>query len=234
MKPAAVVFDLDGSLVDSLPDLRAALNAMLRELGRRELSPDEVRGMIGDGTHALVGRALRDTSEDVDLASNAERAHKRFLNFYEAAPIKLSRLYPDVARTLELLVEAGAHLAICTNKQQRATLAVLKGFRIAQYFQVVVGGDIIPFHKPDPRHLLAALEQLHVDPNEAVMVGDNENDYTAGRGAGSRVILMRYGYMRVPPESLSPDAWLCDFAEIPKTVLKLFGTRKAKAAEGIV
>ena len=74
---------------------------------------------------------------------------------------------------------------------------MLEGFGIGQYFEVVVGGDIVPFRKPDPRHLLAALEQLDVAPNEAVMVGDNENDHAAGRGAGSRVILMRYGYLRV-------------------------------------
>jgi phosphoglycolate phosphatase len=96
MQQAALVFDLDGTLVGSLPDLRAALNEMLRGLARRELSADEVRGMIGDGTHALVGRALRATGEIVDL----ENPHQRFLDFYEAAPTRLSRLYPNVATTL--------------------------------------------------------------------------------------------------------------------------------------
>jgi 2-phosphoglycolate phosphatase, prokaryotic len=220
MEPTALVFDLDGTLVDSLPDLRAALNEMLREVGRRELSPSEVRSMIGDGTHALVPRALRATGEVIDRSLILENAHERFLNFYEAVPTKLSRLYPGVAKTLESLVESGTHLAVCTNKQQRATLAVLEGFGIAQYFEAIVGGDCVPFHKPDPRHLLAAIEQLHVDPNEAIMVGDNENDYAAARGAGSRVVLMRYGYLRVPAESLNPDAWLSDFSEIPNTLAK--------------
>jgi len=211
MHQAALVFDLDGTLVDSLPDLRAALNDMLRGFGRRELSADEVRRMIGDGSQALVGRALRATGEAVDV----ERAHRRFLDFYEAAPTKLSRLYPDVPTTLRCLVELGARLAICTNKQQAATLAVLDGFNIAKYFDVIVGGDVIPFRKPDPRHLLTALEQLRVLPGEAAMIGDNENDYTAGRAAGTAVILMRYGYLRVPPETLAPDAWLDRFADIP-------------------
>jgi phosphoglycolate phosphatase len=211
MQKAALVFDLDGTLVDSLPDLRAALNEMLRGLTRRELSADEVRRMIGDGTHALVQRALHATGEVVDL----ESAHHRFLDFYEAAPTRLSRLYPDVATTLSSLVGSGARLAICTNKQQAATLAVLDGFDIAKYFEVIVGGDLVPFRKPDPRHLLTVLEQVRASPKQSVMIGDNENDYAAARAAGVAVILMRYGYLRVPPDMLAPDAWLDQFADIP-------------------
>jgi len=214
MQQGALVFDLDGTLVDSLPDLRAALNEMLRGFARRELSADEVRSMIGDGTQALVGRALRATGEAVDL----ENAHQRFCDFYEAAPTRLSRLYPGVATTLRSLIGSGARLAICTNKQQAPTLAVLEGFNIAKYFAVIVGGDVVPFRKPDPRHLLTALEQLRASPNESVMIGDNENDHAAARAAGGAVILMRYGYLRVPPETLAPDAWLDHFADIPSAL----------------
>ena len=211
MRKIALVFDLDGTLVDSLPDLRAALNEMLRGLARHELSADQVRRMIGDGTHALVERALRATGEVAEL----ENAHQRFLTFYQAMPTRLSRLYPRVATTLRSLTESGARLGICTNKQQTATFAVLEGFNIAKYFEVIVGGDVVSFRKPDPRHLLAALEQLGASPDEAVMVGDSENDYAAGRGAGAAVILMRYGYLRVLAETLAPDAWLDRFADIP-------------------
>ena len=211
MQQAALVFDLDGTLVDSLPDLHAALNEMLRGLGRRELSAEEVRRMIGDGSQALVKKALRATGDAVDL----ENAHQRFLDSYEADPTRLSRLYPEVETTLRSLVGSGARLAICTNKQQATTLAVLDVFNIAKYFEVIVGGDVVPFRKPDPRHLLAALEQLGESPNQAVMIGDNENDHAAGRAAGTAVILLRYGYLRVPPETLAPDAWLDQFVGIP-------------------
>ena len=211
MHKTALVFDLDGTLVDSLPDLRAALNEMLRGLARRELSADVVRRKIGDGTYALVERALRATGEVVDL----ENAHQRFLDFYQSAPTRLSRLYPGVATTLRSLVRSGARLAICTNKQQAATLAVLAGLNIAEYFKVIVGGDVVPFRKPDPRHLLTALKRLNASPNESVMIGDNENDHAAARAAGVAVILMRYGYLRVLPETLAPDAWLDRFADIP-------------------
>ena len=144
-----------------------------------------------------------------------KNAHQRFLDFYEAAPTRLSRLYPNVATTLRSLVRSGARLAICTNKQQAATLAVLNGFGIAKYFEVILGGDLVPFRKPDPRHLLSVLELLRASPNESVMIGDNENDYAAARAAGVAVILVRYGYLRVPPETLAPDAWLDHFADIP-------------------
>jgi phosphoglycolate phosphatase len=116
------------------------------------------------------------------------------------------------------LRSAGARLAICTNKPQAATIAVLDGLGIRKNFEAIVGGDSVPWRKPDPRHLLAAVEQLHATPATAVMIGDNENDFAAARAAGLPVILMRYGYLRVPPESLCPDAWLDDFAAIPQTV----------------
>jgi phosphoglycolate phosphatase len=216
MKRAALIFDLDGTLVDSAPDLRAALNEMLSGMRRRELTSDEVRRMIGDGTRALVERALTATSTVTDV----DAAHRRFLQLYEAAPAKLSRLYPGVEATLKSLRASGARLAICTNKPQAATLGVLEGFRIAGYFDAVLGGDAVPFRKPDPRHLVAAIERLGATTNDAVMIGDNENDYAAARAAGIPVILMRHGYLRVPPETLVPDAWLDHFRDIPQALAR--------------
>ena len=190
---------------------------MLREHGRRELAPEEVRQMIGDGSRALVERALAATG----TVSEAEAAHERYFDFYTAASTNLSRLYDGVIETLAALRASGARLAVCTNKPQRATAIVLEGFRLAHYFDAVLGGDAVPFRKPDPRHLLAALEQLGATTSEAVMIGDNENDYGAARAAGIPVILMRYGYVRVEPETLAPEAWLQAFGEIPATVARL-------------
>jgi phosphoglycolate phosphatase len=218
MKPLAVLFDLDGTLIDSLPDLLAALNEMLRDLDAAQLTGEEVRSMIGDGSRALVERALAAAGATGGL----ESAHRKFLQVYEAAPAKLSRIYPGVAVTLKALCESGARLAVCTNKPQTATVAVLESFDVATYFDVVLGGDVVPFRKPDPRHLLAAIDQLGSCPNEAAMVGDNENDYAAARAAGIPVILMRYGYLRVPPQTVVPDAWLDDFAAIPATLATIF------------
>jgi len=217
MKRTALVFDLDGTLVNSLPDLRAALNEILRGLGRRDLTPDEVRRMIGDGTRALVERALAVTG---GTTGDFEAAHEHFLEIYEAAPAKLSSLYPGVNETLKSLHNSGARLGICTNKLQAATVAVLQAFKIDKYFDTVLGGDVGSFRKPDPRHLLLAIERLGATPNESIMIGDNENDYTAARAVGIPVILMRYGYLRVPCETLQPDVWLDQFDQVPDKVAR--------------
>jgi phosphoglycolate phosphatase len=217
MKRTALLFDLDGTLVDSLPDLRAAMNEFLEALGRRPLAADEVRRMVGDGTPALVERGLAATGEAVGVAA----AHADFLRLYEAAPTRLSRLYPGVPETLAALRRSGARLAVCTNKPQAATLGVLDGLGIGGYFDAVLGGDAVPFKKPDPRHLMAALDRLGAAPGEAAMIGDNENDHAAARAAALPVILMRYGYLRAPADSLAPDAWLDRFADIPEALARL-------------
>jgi len=213
----AIVFDLDGTLIDTAPDLRAILNQVLVGMARRELTLEEVRRMIGDGTPAMMERALAATGGITDL----DRAHRKLMQIYEAAPVNLSRLYPEVETTLRLLRDSGASLGICTNKPQAATLSVLEAFNIAHYFEAVAGGDIVPFRKPDPRHLLGVIQSLKATISEAVMIGDSENDYAAARSAGVPVILMRYGYLRVPPERLTPDIWLDDFAAIPWALARL-------------
>jgi phosphoglycolate phosphatase len=213
----AIVFDLDGTLIDTAPDLRAALNQVLVGMDRRELTLEEVRRMIGDGTPALMERALAATGTMTDL----NQAHRKLVQIYEASLANLSRLFPGVDTTLRLLRDSGANLGICTNKPQAATLSVLEAFNVAHYFEAVVGADIVPFRKPDPRHLLSVIQRLRVTISEAVMVGDSENDYAAARSAGVPVILMRYGYLRVPPEKLAPDIWLDDFAAIPSALARL-------------
>ena len=200
---------------------------MLRGLKRQELSSDEVRRMIGDGTHALVGRALRATGEGFDL----EYAHQQFLEFYQATLTRLTKPYPGVVETVGLLRESGARLGVCTNKQQACTLAVLDGLGIAKYFDAIFGGDVVPHRKPDGRHLLAVLEQLDASPGESVMIGDSENDYATARSIGASVILMRYGYLRGRPETLAPDAWLERFADLPNVIRDLFSVQHTKPAQ---
>ena len=220
----ALIFDLDGTLIDSLPDLTAALNRMLTELGRRELAAAEVRAMIGDGTRALVKRALVATGGMPDL----EQAHATFSDFYKEALTRLTRLYPGVRETLAILRKFGARLGICTNKSQVMTMSVLKEFGIAEDFTAVIGGDVVPLRKPNPAHLLAVIEQLETIPRDAIMVGDGENDYAVARALRIPVILMSYGYLHVAPESLTPDAWIDRFVDIPQTVARIRSTAGSK------
>lgn len=213
-----LVFDLDGTLVDSVPDLRAALNQMLGERGRRSLSPPQVKRMVGDGVPALVARALAASGAD---PSEAVTALPRFLEIYEANAAQLTRPYPGVPETLATLRRRGYRAAICTNKPQRATVAVLRGVGLLPLFDGIAGGDRFPVRKPNPGHLLSLIAELGASPTASAMIGDNENDAAAAHAAAVPLLLMRYGYARVDPESLSADALLDRFSELPGALDRL-------------
>jgi phosphoglycolate phosphatase len=218
VKGFLLLFDLDGTLVDSVPDLRAALNEMLRERGRPPLTLPQVKRMVGDGAPAMVARALAVTGpETIDVGG----ALARFLEIYEANPVRLTRLYPDVRRTLTELRRRGYSTAICTNKPQRATIAVVEGLGLGDLFDGIAGGDRFPVRKPDPGHVLGLIDELAARPEASVMIGDNENDAAAARAAGVRLVLMRYGYARVDPASLAADALLDHFGELPEALTRL-------------
>jgi phosphoglycolate phosphatase len=213
-----LVFDLDGTLVDSVPDLRAALNQMLRERGRRLLSTHEVKRMVGDGVPALVARALAAGGAD---PSEAVTAVPRFLEIYEANAARLTRPYPGVPETLTALHDLGYGAAICTNKPQRATIAVLRGLGLLPFFEGIAGGDRFAVRKPDPGHLLGVISELGSSPAASAMIGDNENDAAAARAASVPLVLMRYGYARSDPDTLAADALLDRFSELPDALERL-------------
>jgi phosphoglycolate phosphatase len=213
-----LVFDLDGTLIDSAPDLRAALNRMLRERGCPPLSLAQVRQMIGDGVPTLVARALAASGAD---PGDAARVLPRFLQLYEADAVRLTRPYPGVPETLAALRARDYRTAICTNKPQRATQTVLDGLGLASLFDGVAGGDRFAVRKPDPGHLLGLIKMLGASAAATAMIGDNENDAAAAHAAGLPLMLMRYGYARVDPETLGADALLDDFAELPAALNRL-------------
>jgi phosphoglycolate phosphatase len=218
MNRVLLVFDLDGTLVDSVPDLRAALNEVLRERGHPPLSLSEVKRMVGDGAPALVARAFAASGGD---AADATRALARFLEIYEANAVRLTRPYPGVRETLTALRRRGYRTAICTNKPQRATIAVIEGLGFLPLFDGIAGGDRFPVRKPDSGHLLGLISELGAPVAATAMIGDNENDAAAARAAGVRLVLMRYGYARVDPESLAADALLDHFSELPAALERL-------------
>jgi phosphoglycolate phosphatase len=221
MKQSALVFDLDGTLVDSLPALAATLATTLGEIGAPALPSETVRSMIGDGITALVARALAASGLPASLLS--ERL-ARFLALYEAAPDGLTRPYPGVVETLRALQAAGRRLAVCTNKPQRATLAVLRGTGLDGFFASVVGGDVLAVKKPDPAHLIAALDGIGATLDDAIMIGDNEHDVAMAKAAGVPVILVRYGYHRVPLSTLAADIQIDAFAALPQAIARLEAT----------
>ncbi len=218
----AVVFDLDGTLIDSAPDLRTAVNRMLAEKRRRALDLGEVTAMIGDGAHRLVERALAATGDGVPAGGELARSTRRFLDFYEGHGADLTRAYAGAAEALKRLKNEGYALGVCTNKPQGPTREILGALGLGGYFSAVLGGESLKgVRKPDPRHLLAAVERLGATPEHAVMVGDNETDVAAARGAGIPVIVVAFGYAKVPAADLGADAVIGHFAELPAAIRRL-------------
>jgi len=208
-----VVFDLDGTLIESEPDLRAALNRLLQDMGRRAVSRDEVVMMIGDGVPKLVERGLMATSDD-DI-EDLEGHVARFLTYYEAAPTDLSEAFPGAHELLEALKAAGAKIGVCTNKPEAPSRNILRIFGLDGFVDAVVGGDTLDgIRKPDPRHLAAVIERLGSDPARAVMVGDNANDIGTARALGVPAVAVSFGYPRGPVADLKADAVIDQFEEL--------------------
>jgi phosphoglycolate phosphatase len=183
----AVVFDLDGTLIDSDGDIRAALNRTLVKRGLGPLSIEAVKTMIGDGAKVLVERGF--AAHGV-TAGPAELA--LFLEDYEANAAVETVPYPGMGDALAALKAAGHALAVCTNKPVAPARQILTALGLNDFFPVLIGGDSTPFRKPDPRHLAAALAALGTE--DAVMVGDHENDMAAARGLGIPSIFVSWGY----------------------------------------
>jgi phosphoglycolate phosphatase len=213
---AAVLFDLDGTLIDSLPDLVAAVNRMLAAEARPPLAPDAVKGMVGDAAITLVERAFAATggAPCADLSGHLAR----LLADYEPRSAETTRPWPGVTDVLGRLKARGLSLAVCTNKPARATAQVLGGLGLAQYFDLVLCADEVPAMKPDPRHVTLILDRLGIGPAQAVMVGDSYNDIEAARRAGLRSIALSFGYAAGPVAALGADRVIDDFAELEQAL----------------
>src|SRR5580692_4817446 len=177
-----LLFDLDGTLVDTLPDLTNALNEALREQGHAPLAPREVKPMIGDGMPMLLARGFAARGAG---AAEAAAMQPRFIEIYEANASNLSRPYPGVPETLAALRERGYATAVCTNKPQHATAEVLRGMGLDGLFDGFAGGDRFAVRKPDPGHLIGLVDALGGDRRRTAMIGDSENDALSARAAST-------------------------------------------------
>ncbi len=187
--PPLLVFDLDGTLIDSLPDLAAALNRLLAARSLPELTPAEVAPMVGDGTKKLVERAFAARGRAAEAAD-----HDAFVADYTAHATVATRPFPGVEETLAALRDAGWRFAICTNKTVAATTIVLRALDLAHWFVAVGGGDSFAAHKPDPRHLRGTIEMAGADAGRTVMVGDHKNDIAVAKACGVASIFAAWGY----------------------------------------
>ncbi len=210
--PATIVFDLDGTLVDTAPDLCAALHHALGSLGRPPVPADDVRHMVGHGARKLLERGLA-ASGDASPAL-VEAGVAPFLDYYAAHIADGSRPYPGVEAALDALAAAGCRLAICTNKPVAMSAALVAALGWQGRFAANLGFDSVPAPKPDPAHLLAAIAAAGGDRADTVFVGDSITDTMTGRAAAVPVIAVSFGFSDRPVAELGADIVIDHYAEL--------------------
>ena len=216
MQPRLIICDLDGTLVDSVPDLAHCVDNMLAALGREPAGEAKVRDWVGNGVERLVRRALVGQLEGEPDEADFQQAYPLFLECYAEHASRDSRCYPGVEAGLEALAARGLPLACITNKAERFTLPLLRDLGLSDHFGMVVAGDTLARSKPDPLPLLHVAEHYGVAPDGVLMVGDSVSDVKAARAAGVAVVCMSYGYNHgADIRDEGPDAVLDRLDELP-------------------
>lgn len=213
--PKMILIDLDGTMVDSVPDLAYSVDRMCEELGLPLRGEARVRNWVGNGVERLVKRALTDSLDGEPDQALFDRALPVFSAYYKDNTSQRSCLYAGVAEGLEALRRAGYALGCVTNKPAQFTLPLLKAMGIYDYFGIVVSGDTLPVRKPDPAPLFHAAKYFGVDPSDALMIGDSISDVKAARNAGFRIACVTYGYNHGKDiREASPDIVVDSIAEL--------------------
>jgi phosphoglycolate phosphatase len=220
LSDATIAFDLDGTLVDTAPDLIGTLNALLSEEGLSPLPLAQSRAFIGQGARRLIERGFQAAGRVLHPV-HSDRLLERFLVRYRAHIADQSRPFPGCEATLAALRAEGARLVVCTNKPTDLSLALLKALDLLHRVDAVVGPDLAPAPKPDPRHLLAAIEAVGGRASRAIMVGDAAPDVGAARSAGAGLVLVSFGYTEVPARDLDHDVLIDSFDELPAACERL-------------
>lgn len=219
---ATIAFDLDGTLVDTAPDLVGTLNVLLTEAGLTPRPLGEARPFIGRGARWLIERGFQAAGAPA-TAPQLDLLFARFITHYRTHIADLSRPFPGCAAALDALRAAGAELVVCTNKPTDLSVALLQAVGLADRFAAVIGADAAPASKPDPRHLATAIAAAGGTMARALMVGDAAPDAGAARAAGAGLILVSFGYSETAVADLNPDILIDHFAELPAACARLLG-----------
>jgi phosphoglycolate phosphatase len=208
--PRLVMFDLDGTLIDSVPDLAAAVDNMLLKLGRPPAGIESVREWVGNGVQVLVRRALANNLDHQGVDEvEAEQAQEFFMAAYEDGQ-ELTVVYPGVRDTLKWLHKQGVEMALITNKPERFVAPLLDEMKIGRYFRWIIGGDTLPQKKPDPAALFFVMKMANVPASQSLFVGDSRSDVLAAKAAGVKCVALSYGYNHGRPIAEESPALVID------------------------
>ena len=210
-----VLIDLDGTLVDSVPDLAWCVDEMMKALEMPVRGEANVRNWVGNGVPRLIHRALINQLDGESSDTLYAKAAPIFMTLYADNASKRSQLYPHVPEGLQWLKDQGIRIGCVTNKDEQFTLPILKNLGIYDYFEIVISGDTLPLKKPDPAPLLHGAEFFGIQPENSMMIGDSISDVKASRAAGFSIVCMSYGYNHgVDIRTANPDAVIDTFAEL--------------------
>jgi phosphoglycolate phosphatase len=209
-RATTIVFDLDGTLVDTAPDLTHALNYALARQGQPPVSAETVRSLVGMGALVMIEEGLRRAGVTADLQSMLGD----FLVHYEANIAAESRPFPGAIEVLDRLRDEGATLAVCTNKRESLSRRLLQALELEGYFSAIAGRDTFPVAKPDPGHLTGTIKLAGGDPSRAVMIGDSDIDVRTAKAASVPVVLVSFGYAANKVEGQAPEAVIDHFDEL--------------------
>ncbi len=218
-KPDIVLIDLDGTLVDSVPDLAWCVDETLKALDMPVRGEAKVRNWVGNGVPRLIERALVDQLNGVPSDALYAKAAPIFMDLYADNASKRSQLYPSVVEGLQWLKDQGIRIGCVTNKDEQFTLTILKDLGLFDFFEIVISGDTLPLKKPDPAPLLHGANFFGIAPENAMMIGDSMSDVKASRAAGFAIICMSYGYNHgVDIATFDPDVVIDSFAELKDVI----------------
>lgn len=215
-----IVFDLDGTLIDTAPDLIHTLNHILTQEGLPAVPYAHARNLIGGGPRILIERAL--AAEGRSCATpEIDRLYAAFVAYYAAHIADRSRPFPGLEQTLDDLAAAGHKLAVCTNKLEWLSLKLLKALKLSQRFAAICGPDTFGVQKPNPKVFQQTVLRAGGEPGRAIMIGDSKTDIHTGRAAQVPVIAVDFGYTDVPIANLQPDRIISTFSELPAAISAL-------------
>jgi phosphoglycolate phosphatase len=212
-RPPIAVFDLDGTLADTIYDLIATLNVVLAGEGLPALSLEAGRSMVGAGARALLERGLAAAGRE-PAPARLDALHKAFMVHYGDNLCVDTKLFPGAVEALDRLATAGFRLAVCTNKYESHSIRLLESLGVADRFAAIAGRDTFPYFKPDPRHLTLTVDRAGGDPGRAVLVGDSRTDIVTAQAAGMPVVAVTFGYTDVPVAELGPDRMIDHFDQL--------------------